>query len=169
MCFMSLFPVTVSRNIWIFSRLHFEIIYFSFHFTFVIKPFRVVPDRSNASCVWVFLRWGRGTARLHVIPTPSVSQTCSAPRWRDAAFWRAPGHKDQRSAFPLRLCKPRTSLCLHSTSFAIHPLCSVSCLSCVPGHSAEGAFKGSPFPHVLSQHLAQESLSYSVSSYLVAN
>lgn len=58
-----------------------NLIYFSFHFTFVVKRFIVIPDRLNASCVWVCLcLWGSEEGCLFLSEQDLRMQPSALPR-----------------------------------------------------------------------------------------
>lgn len=94
-----------------------------FPFYFCCQVLRVTPYRLNVSYMCVCLRG-------ELLPICMLSACLPWARLavpRADLMWRC-------SAFPLHLCKPRTS-------FVIRPGCSLSHLSCLPGHSAEGCLK----------------------------
>ena len=107
--------------------------------------------------LYVCVLTGRAAAHLPVSPMPSVSQTCCAPCWPDitAFCFSSPSMQTQNLAMPtLHLfCRP-------PWMFSVPPLLS-------PWPRCWGVFKGVPFPHLLPDHLAQESLFQSLSGCLV--
>ena len=129
-------------------RIGFLNSFFFFPFYFCCQVLRVTRYRLNASCMCVLT--GRAAARLHVIPMPSMSQTCCAPCRPDVTVF----------CFSSPSVQARDLFCHPPWMFSVPPLLS-------PWPQCWGVFKGAPFPHLLSDYLAQESLFYPLSSCLV--
>lgn len=152
----------MSRNIWEFFLIAFQnLIYFSCHFSFVVKRFIVIPDRLNAGCVWVCLcLWAREEGCLFV---------CYLSEW-DLLFstltWHSPLHcpTAQQTAW----CFSSPSLQTKTLMVLIlHFFCQPPFLFHVPPllfpwpQLLRGLLKVAFFSYLLSQCQAQEALFYS--------
>lgn len=129
-------------------RIGFLNYFFFFPFYFCCRVPRVTPYRLSASCMCVCLRGE--LLPFTCYPTPSLSQTCYAPCWPDVMVF----------CFSSPSVQTQDLFCHPPWMFSVPPLLS-------PWPQCWGLFKGAPFPHLLSDHLAQERLFYPLSSCLV--
>lgn len=100
--------------------------------------------------LYVCVLTGKAAVHLHVIPMPSMSQTCCALCWPDVTVF----------CFSSPSMQTQDLFCHPPWMFSVPPLLS-------PWPQCWGVLKGAPFPHLLSDHLVQESLFYSLSSCLI--